>query len=415
MLIKARNNLVASAKKQLNSMSSSKLNNNISNNHILSLLSKHNSIKSGGLTQRGVGNSMRSTQGKPMQGKPMQGKSMQGKPMQGNFSIQKTSLVSNTMLLTSKNKNIPSQSSLKQPPLQYLFHKYALGIRNPNDDAIVKNYSIIKEAPITRKNLCHIHCFYLISLDTMFGIYISFISQTFDIIVTYTHTNDTILNKYNYITFLCTKNYGLDLGPKFTVYEYLRSKCVDYNYIFYMHSKSDNTRRQQYLLPFIKNLGAIAVKLNENNSNISCYFHNIIQYGDGINDNKWSIYNKVYMNDVLSYLNIKHFKNNTIFSEGNFYILHKRIIDKLFSDKLLYNILNTGNSFDYNWVNCFYKLNNGNIHEIYNKYKQNKCYGNNMATNKGHNGLADAMIEHVFERLPITLCKEYSFKYIILS
>jgi hypothetical protein len=412
--IQARNSLVASAKTQLNNMSSAKMN---TKNHMLSVLSKNNSIKSGGLIQRSVCNSMRS-----MPNKSMQGKSMQGKSMHTSFSRQKTSLMSNTMLLSNKNKQIThikeelkSQSSLKQPPLQYLFHKYALGIRNPNDNSITQNFTIVKVSPITRKNLCHIHCFNLTFLDSMFGIYISLISETFDIIVTFTRANDSIINKYNNITFLCTKNYGMDIGPKFTVYDYLRNKSIEYNYVFYMHSKSDNNRRQQYLLPFIKNLRAIAVKLNENNSNISCYFHNIIQHGDGINDNKWSRYNKVYMDNTLTYLNIKHFKNNTTFVEGNFYILHKQIIDKLFSDKLLYNILNNEISFDYNWVNCFYKLNNSSINEVYNVYKQNKYFGNNMATNKGHNGLADAMIEHVFERLPITLCKEYGVKYVILS
>ena len=299
-----------------------------------------------------------------------------------------------------------------------LFHKYVLGLRKPDENTISQNYSVIKEIPILRKNICHIHCFYLKFLSSMFSSYITLINNTFDIIVTYTHLDETTLNTYNNnITFLRVNNYGMDIGPKFAVYNYLLNKSINYNYIFYIHSKSDSVKRSKYLMPFITNMGAIDLKLNENNKDntVGCYFNNIIQYGDGINDNKWSKYNTCYMADILNYLQVKQFKNDKMFEEGNFYILHKRIIDKLFSDKLLYNILNTGNSFDYNWVKCFYKLNNNTIHEVYNKYTQNRLFGNNTPTNKGHDGLADAMIEHVFERLPITLCKEYGIKYNILS
>ena len=300
-----------------------------------------------------------------------------------------------------------------------LFHKYVLGLRNPDDNGITNNYSLVKESSITRKNICHIHCFYLKSLSSMFGIYISDIYKTFDIIVTYTHQDDTVLNKYGNITFLRVINYGMDIGPKFTVYEFLQSRNIDYNYVFYIHSKSDSDKRNKYLMPFIRNLRSIDSALNENNSIISCYFNSVIWYGDGrhvknINKTDWS-YNKIYMNDILNYLQIKRCKNNTMFEEGNFYILHKSIIDKLFSDKLLYNILNTGNSFDYNWVKIRYGISSNNIYEVYQIFKQNRFFGNNVATNKGHNALADAMIEHVFERLTITMCKEYDISVNILD
>ena len=161
-----------------------------------------------------------------------------------------------------------------------LFHKYVLGLRNPDDNLIIRNYSVFKEASITRKNICHIHCFYLKFLDSMFSYHISLIQQTFDIIVTYTHQDDSILHTYNNITFLRVNNYGMDIGPKFIVYEYLRIKNIDYNYVFYIHSKSDNNSRYKYLTPFINNLNSIGSRLNENNANIACYFHNILWLGD---------------------------------------------------------------------------------------------------------------------------------------
>jgi hypothetical protein len=297
-----------------------------------------------------------------------------------------------------------------------LFHKYVLDLRNPYDNSLTNNYSTIKESSITRKNICHIHCFYLKNLFSMFDSYLSLISQTFDIIVTYTHIDDSLLNKYNYITFLKVNNYGMDIGPKFTVYEYLRNKNIDYNYVFYLHSKTDGNRRNKYLTPFINNMASIDLKINENNSNISCYFNDILSFGDNIHvkTHYWDN-NKCYMTDILGYLQIKQYKNETMFEEGNFYILHKQIIDKLFSNKLLYNILNTENSFDYNWVNKYYKLNSNNSRDVYNKYRQNRLFGNNIQTKKGHDGLADAMIEHVFERLPIIMCKEHGLSITILD
>jgi hypothetical protein len=302
-----------------------------------------------------------------------------------------------------------------------LFHKYILGLRNPDENLIKRQYSVVSTAPITRKNICHIHCFYLKFLDSMFAKYISLINQTFDIIVTYTHADDVLLTKYNNITFLQVTNYGMDIGPKFTVRDYLLSKNVNYNYIFYIHSKTDNERRNKYLLPFIKNFNTIQQKIDEQATS-NCYFNNVILNGDEGNDYKWSKYNLLYMNEILNYLKIKTFKNDTQFEEGNFYILNKKIVDILFSDKLLYNILNENNCFDYNWVCCFYELTNNNnntdirhINDVYGKYINRKLYGNNITTQRGHAGLADGMVEHIFERLPILLCKEYGIKYNILS
>jgi len=127
--VQARTSLVASANKQLNNINSARMN---TKNHMLNVLSKNNSIKSGGLIQRSVGNSMRSVQcksmqiksmqsksmqsksmqSKSMQSKSMQSKSMQGKSMQTSFSRQKTSLMSNTMLLSNKNKQITPEKPI---------------------------------------------------------------------------------------------------------------------------------------------------------------------------------------------------------------------------------------------------------------------------------------------------------------
>ena len=65
-IIQTRTNLVTSSNSQLSGMNRSKINANISKNNILSLMSKNNSIKSGGLIQRSAVNSM-SLQSKSIQ------------------------------------------------------------------------------------------------------------------------------------------------------------------------------------------------------------------------------------------------------------------------------------------------------------------------------------------------------------
>ena len=100
-------------------------------------------------------------------------------------------------------------------------------------------------------------------------------------------------------------------------------------------------------------------------------------------------------------------------------ILSKRIVDKIFSDNLknLYNILNTRETFDLNWVRWYYKPDTNNIREIYNVYSKHKLIGNDLgnpftqlisdntsainAFNKPFEGkkFPDAMVEHAFERI----------------
>lgn len=106
--------------------------------------------------------------------------------------------------------------------------------------------------------------------------------------------------------------------------------------------------------------------------------------------------NATYMNEIVSYLKLD--SNYFTFPEGNFYILSKNVSELLFSDKKLFNCLNKHNDFDYSWVKKYYGL-TGNYLEVYENYIKMDLYGNNIETNLGHEGLADCMIEHVFERI----------------
>ena len=101
--------------------------------------------------------------------------------------------------------------------------------------------------------------------------------------------------------------------------------------------------------------------------------------------------NLLYRNELLGYLNCVNKTNR--FIEGNVYILSKKVIEKVFGDPYLYNILNTQTSFDYNWICKTYNI-KGNINEVYKQFinKKIKPRTNNYLSR-------DRYIEHVLERV----------------
>jgi hypothetical protein len=183
------------------------------------------------------------------------------------------------------------------------------------------------------------------------------------------------------------------------------------------HSKSNDHQRKKYLSFFSKNFDKIYSFLNT--SNIGGLFPNMLYFGssklnklgDLPTHKNWGR-NKIYMDEISKYFNINN--NDYLFSEGNYYILSKSIFAEMFNDTLLYNILNNTDSFDYSWVNIFYNLNKP-VEDVYKIYKELEYYGNNLHHGKGHAGLADCMIEHIFERIPMSLCNKNNLKYYLID
>ena len=67
--------------------------------------------------------------------------------------------------------------------------------------------------------------------------------------------------------------------------------------------------------------------------------------------------NEKYYNDINRFLKLQHKTYKNI--EGNVVVASRRLIEKIYNPKylqLFYNILNTEGSFDYNWVNIYYKF-----------------------------------------------------------
>lgn len=290
-----------------------------------------------------------------------------------------------------------------------LFHKYLLFLRNPNDNI---NYKVAKRIKITKKYICCIHCFDLNFFENFFDDYIEIISQYFDIVVTYCLDNCLVVDKYDY-TFINSQNIGMDIGGKFIAIRYLDDMSIDYDYVFFMHSKTDKNKRKSYIEPLTKNLKEINYIMNAD-KNVGAFMPPWIyigcmplMYGDYNYTNydieKFGI-NDIYINELTEYMNAP---NNCFFLEGNVFILNKILAKELYSNIYLYNILNTVDSFDYNWVNNFYSLGHNEYSTCYRTCRELKLHPNNLSTKLGHSGLADGMIEHSFERMLFPLLEKH--------
>lgn len=289
-----------------------------------------------------------------------------------------------------------NHSLFKQYP--NLFHKYLLGLSKSETPI---SYEILSEINITKKYICSIHCYDLKNFAAFFNVYISKLFNFFDFVVTYVHDINNIRLQNNF-TFIKIPNKGMDIGSKFITVDYLQKKNIPYSYIFFIHSKSCDKHRSKYITPFIKNLCEIINKME--NNKFDAIFN--LEIGTEI---EWGR-NNIYMTEIISYLNLD--PNFFIFPAGNFYIISKDICESVFTDSKIYNILNTVDSFDYSWVINFYKF-TGDYETIYSHYNKNNLYGNNLETKLGHNGIADCMIEHVFERLMFLICKRNNKNFYI--
>ena len=104
--------------------------------------------------------------------------------------------------------------------------------------------------------------------------------------------------------------------------------------------------------------------------------------------------NNIYRNELIKYLKLRNTTNK--FIEGNCYILSERIVNILYTDIKLYNILNNEIDFDYNYIKNKYNE-SLSIRELYNKYGKvpiecRKNYG---------------PIEHSFERIILNACENF--------
>jgi hypothetical protein len=300
-----------------------------------------------------------------------------------------------------------------------LFHKYII-----MDKIGFIDYTVIKEIKITNKNITHIHCYDLSVFYSFFNKYLEELKQNFDIIITFCiNSKDekdvdySDLFKENF-TFLKIENRGMDLGGKFIFLKYLENNNIQCDCVFFIHSKTDTKRREQYLNPFFKQKNYLKYLIHklESETNLGAIFGNLF-YKIEKNINTYvnlQKYNTLYLKELTDFLDI--FKKNPIIFEGNIFIIKYSLLQPICDNvDILYSFLNNEISFDYSWFINFYKKKDVNIHKCYEEFKNKNMYGNNipLMIGKKKESFPDGMIEHAIERIWDGLLQKKNKKYLI--
>lgn len=295
---------------------------------------------------------------------------------------------------------------------QYLFYKFRLNlVKNPNSN--FEYEKIFCNPDTSKKYICHIHIENLDSFQAHFKKYIDFILTIYDIIITFNNGDDRVfLKKYKNITILKTSLKGGIVGSKFCLIDFLKNNNIDFEYILFLNSNTDKFIRNKFISYFASDMKSIedTYELLKTNK-YGCIYPRLLS-----RDKRDIILfnNKFYINELLKYLGFKKIKN--IIFDNHTLIMKKELVEILYTDKKLYNILNYPESFDYNWVNVFYNLNNPSILEVYQIFKNNKIYGNNYILRKEKKKeLDNFMIENVFPKITSFLCKENNLEYKVIG
>ena len=319
-----------------------------------------------------------------------------------------------------KNHQMEKNIYLNQP---FLFHKYILNVASPNNELC---YSIIKNGSTTNFLVTHLHCYNIDLFGDFYNEYIDSLLKISDVIVTY--SIGTNIPEHTNITIIQINNQGMDIGGKYNAIAYLKYIQHPYKHILFLHSKTDEHTRKLYWRPLLENLDKIQNMTSDSeNDHIGIWTPPLIYMGDynhclythhhadptKINP-RWNPGNIWYMNDFDEYMGFH--SNNKFFPEGNCFVAKRELAEALYSDKDLYNLLNTMTSFDAVWIKAWYgdiqNRNVGtNIYEIYDFYTSNKeilnLHPNN--TKLGHLGYRDNMIEHCYERIVFKMAQKLGY------
>lgn len=222
---------------------------------------------------------------------------------------------------------------------------------------------------------------------------------------------DYIINKYRDIVIISTENRGMDIGLFLVNLHYIKSKGYIHNYLFKIHTKTNDEFRNNSLNSLMGSYDIIINNIkNMCKPNIGMISGNVIYKYNECKDSFLS--NMYHLENLIKYLysNIEHDKME--FSGGTIFIVKPEVFNILDIKTIenLYNKLNNYETLDYYWYSVFYNLDINNKEEIYNHYHNNleTNYPNNLLRSIEVNdcGLRDCMIEHAVERLFGYICKK---------
>ena len=227
-----------------------------------------------------------------------------------------------------------------------------------------------------------------------------------------------IINKYKNICIISCENRGMDIGLFLVNLHYIKIKKYNHDYIFKIHTKTNDDFRNICLNNLMKDHN----KIIENIQKLSNDLIGIISANTIYNykNNKHVFNNNMYYLKYLSrsiyYEDIDY--NKLEFSAGTMFIAKLKIfhIFNLRNIEYIYFKLNNYDTLDYYWYSIFYNIDIKNKKNIFLDYYLNKNnkYPNNLSYsyNTNNPGYRDSMLEHAIERFFGYICKKYGL-YII--
>ena len=141
------------------------------------------------------------------------------------------------IMLRSFNGHAPQLNKIaarNTQPLDGLFHKYILGISNPQEPiTYIKVQKSHDETFNSNKFFAHLHCYDISKFNEIYDEYIEKISLFFKVVITFSIGDNNNLESRIDARFIIIKipNKGMDIGAKFCMVKYLNDHNISYEYI----------------------------------------------------------------------------------------------------------------------------------------------------------------------------------------
>lgn len=328
------------------------------------------------------------------------------------------------MIQGKTNKTNATEAMMSK--YRFLFHKYRI-----NRDHSELRYEVKEELVKEKKIAAHLHCYNLSNFRTFYDDSITDrIDRHADILVTYT------VGAGGMGGLLEIPNKGMDVGAKFCAVHYLAGR--GYEYVLFLHSKTDPAMRVRFYEWYLNQLPLLAAHLTSRDQrlrNEDDFFPVRRRHGGGggsrhhqkkrrrkrkrpmiggifdpymvVRQRNWPK-NRNNLMDLIGYLGLED--DYFSFPIGNVFILSMDMAEFLYMDPLLYSVLNTPTSLDFGWFVEYYKghLNKRNFQKLLDGVRNGETAMNNLHLGTGHDGLADSMIEHAFERIVFLALRKHS-------
>ena len=293
-----------------------------------------------------------------------------------------------------------------------VFSKYFLKIKNPNTPI---KYEIVFEQVVYDKKIVSIHCNDLCNFENYFKDFVNKFKLDHHIIITYTFFDDAVLNQIkeqiNSISLLKTCDTGADISNKLITMHHLNSINVVFKYCVFVHSKTCNEDRNNYILPFYYNSHLLSSLVDSGIDMIVPNYNNICVKND-YNRETISGMEKE-LRELFNFFKIDKDISNFNFNGTNTFALSYKFCESLKPYlNILYNHLNEDNDFDNQWYKLAYGSNNS-ILENYNCYTVNNRIGNCWKAKRDNLPLLNnnGSYEHLFERFWLPYCESRKFNY----